>query len=155
MIDEVAACAEDGLKDPQIYTELGVAKQTWSDWTNEKGEHFQPDLSDALARARAKLAHRLVKIIPTMEKGWQAPVWLLTQHFPGDYSRPNADTTVNVNASANASAQASALSAVVISNEKLANLQARTQRKFEHQMHRVRERAANVPLAHPDGGSGG
>ena len=106
LLASIAEAAEAGLKNPQIYALLSIPKQTWSDWTNEKGEHFQADLPETLERARARLALRLLKLIPTMEKGWQAPVWMLTQHFPKEYARPNADTTVNVNAKAEASASA-------------------------------------------------
>ncbi len=131
LLAQIEAAAEDGVKDAQIYAELGIAKQTWSRWLEL--EHFR----EAIAAARARLARRMMKLIPTMEKGWQAPVWVLTQLFPGDYSRPNAETEINVNASANATA---ASSAVTISPAVIAKMQDRRRQALKGQMTRAMEK---------------
>ena len=99
------------------------------------------DFRDAIARARARLARRLVRLIPTMEKGWQAPVWVLTQLFPGDYSRPNAETNISVNASASAVAEAK--TAVTIPPEMIQNLQARRKVALQAQFERAAQKAGS------------
>lgn len=121
---QIEQLAESGIKDPQIYAKLGIRQQTWAYWMKDK----DGDLFVTIARARATLAERLMRSIPMMEKGWQASVWVLTQLFPEDYSRPNADTTVNVNASAQA--VASACASTTISLEKIADIQERGRRQL-------------------------
>ncbi len=127
LFGQIEQLAESGIKDPQIYAKLGIRQQTWAYWMKDK----EGDLFVAVARARATLAERLMRTIPHMEKGWQAPVWVLTQLFPDDYSRPNADTTVNVNASA---ISASSAVSAAISPEKIADLQARKRKQIERQV---------------------
>lgn len=129
LLAKIEQAAETGLKDPQIYALLAIPQQTWSHWLGH-----EPGFSVIIAQARARMSARMLQLVPVMEKGWQAPVWLLTQHFPQEFSRPNADTTVNV--SAMASASASATTAVVIPPAKVADLQARKQRQVEKQLER-------------------
>ena len=117
LLAEIERLAVTGLKDPLIYRKLGIRHQLWSDWTKDP----DGDLARALARARATLAENLLRDLALMPKGWQAGVWLLTQHFPDEYTRPNADTSIHVNASASASIS------VEVTPETLAKIQARRQ----------------------------
>ena len=120
LLAKIEVLAETGAKDPIIYCKLGIRHQLWSDWTKDP----ESDLNRALAKARATLAEDVLRGIKSFPKGWQAGVWLLTQHFPELFSRPNADTQINVNASASASLS------VEVTPDILANLQERRRRQL-------------------------
>ena len=120
LLAKIEALAETGAKDPIIYRKLGIRHQLWSDWTKDP----ESDLNRALAKARATLAEDVLRGIKSFPKGWQAGVWLLTQHFPELFSRPNADTQINVNASASASLS------IEVTPATLANLQERRRQQL-------------------------
>lgn len=90
LLHAIADAARTGLKDPQIYRLVDVPRQRWSEWLNDPAN----PLASTLAQVRAQMAGDLLRQIATCPPGWQRLAWMLTQHFPGDYTRPGQEVRV-------------------------------------------------------------